>query len=79
MQYSYFVFLCIKNIFLSLRRFKGVCEMYICKYSANSLIVKFKIEKIMKEKCLKKVVLLQCLRFVSVGEDVLRQIPDEGL
>lgn len=33
----------------------------------------------MKEKCLKKMVLLQSLRFVSVGQDVLRQIPDEGL
>ena len=33
----------------------------------------------MKVNCLKKRVLLQCLCFVSVGEDVLRQIPDEGL
>lgn len=33
----------------------------------------------MKEKCLKKMVLLRSLRFVSVGKDVLRQIPDEGL
>ena len=33
----------------------------------------------MKEKCLKKMVLLQNFCFVSVGEDVLRQIPDEGL
>jgi hypothetical protein len=33
----------------------------------------------MKEKCLKKMVLLQCLCFVNVDEDVLRQIPDEGL
>ena len=33
----------------------------------------------MKKTCLKKSALLQCMRFVSVGEDVLRQIPDEGL
>ncbi len=33
----------------------------------------------MKEKCLKKMVLLQSLRFVSVGEDVLRKVPDGGL
>ncbi len=46
MQYSYLVFLHVKNIFLSLRRFKSVCEMFVCKYSENILIVKLKVEKL---------------------------------
>ena len=33
----------------------------------------------MENTCLKMSALLQCLHFVSVCEDVLRQIPDEGL
>lgn len=33
----------------------------------------------MEKSCMEKTVLLKCLYFVSVGEDVLRQIPDEGL
>ena len=46
MQYSYPMFLCVKNIFLSLSRFWGVCEILVCKYSENILIVKLKVEKL---------------------------------
>ena len=46
MQYSYSMFLCVKNIFLSLCRFRGMCEMLVCKYSENILIVKLKVEKL---------------------------------
>jgi hypothetical protein len=30
----------------------------------------------MKKSCIKKRALLQCLCFVSVGEDVVRKVPD---
>ena len=33
----------------------------------------------MKKSCLKRKALLQCLYFVSVGEEVLRKVPDGGL
>lgn len=39
MQYSYFVFLCVKNIFLSLHCFKSVYDMFLCKYSENILVI----------------------------------------
>ena len=33
MQYSYFAFLYVKNIFLPLRCFESVYDMFLCKYS----------------------------------------------
>lgn len=39
MQYSYFVLLCDKNIFLPLHCFKSVCDMFLCKYSENILVI----------------------------------------
>ena len=39
------MFLYVKNIFLSLCRFNGVCKIFACKYSENILIVKLKVEK----------------------------------
>lgn len=46
MQYSYLMFLCVKNIFLSLCRFWGVHEMSACKFSENILVVELKVEKL---------------------------------
>ena len=39
MQYSYLAFLHIKNIFLSLRCFKNICKMFLCKYNENILVL----------------------------------------
>ena len=39
MQYSYFVLLYVKNIFLPLHCFKSVYDMFLCKYSENILVI----------------------------------------
>ena len=49
MQYSYFVFLCVKNIFLSLHCFKSVYDMFLCKYSENILVIYTNLKELWKK------------------------------
>ena len=46
MQYSYFTLLCVKNIFLPLRCFKSVCDVFLCKYSENVLVVYINLKEL---------------------------------
>jgi hypothetical protein len=52
-----------------------------CSYANIRKIFLFYIlnKRIMKKSCMEKTALLKCLYFVSVGEDVLRKVPDGGL
>ena len=49
MQYSYLVFLCVKNIFLPLHCFKSVCDVFLCKYSENILVIYTNLKELWKK------------------------------
>ena len=54
-------------------------SMYVLIYRGNVVkifLLYTLIKRIMKKSCMEKTTLLKCLYFVSVGEDVLRKVPD---
>lgn len=46
MQYSYNMLLYVKNIFLSLRWFKNVYKIFLCKCNENILVLHTKLKEL---------------------------------